>query len=65
METLIVHPQNKKQLAASKAVMKALDISFEKSKSPYNPQFIEMLRQGDEDLKAGKGVKVDIADLWK
>jgi hypothetical protein len=65
MESLIVHPQNKKQLTALKAVMKALDISFEKTKSPYSPEFIEMLRQGDEDLKAGKGVKVDIADLWK
>lgn len=65
METLIVHPDNKKQLAALKTFMKAFKISFEESKSPYSPEFAEMIRQGDEDLKAGKGVKIEIADLWK
>ncbi|MDB4903428.1 MAG: hypothetical protein JWQ63_2709 [Mucilaginibacter sp.] len=65
METLIVHPENKEQLVALKAFMKALKISFEKAKSPYDPEFVKMIQQGDEDLKAGKGVKVDIDSLWK
>jgi hypothetical protein len=65
METLIVHPENKEQLVALKAFMKALKISFEKAKSPYDPEFVKMIQQGDEDLKAGKGVKVDIDNLWK
>jgi hypothetical protein len=46
--------------------MKAFKISYEENdKSTYDPEFVEMIRQGDEDLKAGKGVKVDIEDLWK
>ncbi len=65
METLIVHPENKKQLAALKAFMKAFKISFEEGKSAYEPEFVEMIKQGDEDLKAGKGVVVDIDNLWK
>lgn len=65
METIIVHPKNKEQLAALKAFMKALRISFEEAKSPYDPEFVKMIQQGDEDLKAGKGVKVDIDNLWK
>jgi hypothetical protein len=65
METLIVHPDNKEQLAALKAFMTAFKISFEDEKSPYNPEFVEMIQQGDKDLKAGKGVKVDIDNLWK
>jgi hypothetical protein len=65
METLIVHPDSKEQLDAMKAFMKAFKISFEDEKSQYNPEFVEMIRQGDEDLKAGKGVKVDIDNLWK
>jgi hypothetical protein len=65
METLIVHPENKEQLVALKAFMKALKISFEKEKSPYDPEFVKMIQQGDEDLKTGKGVKVDIDNLWK
>ena len=65
METLIVHPENKTQLEAMKTFMKAFKISFEEEKSPYNPEFVKMIKQGDEDLKAGKGVKVDIDNLWK
>ena len=65
METLIVHPDNKEQLVALKAFMKALKISFKAEKSTYDPEFVAMIKHGDEDLKAGKGVKVDIGDLWK
>jgi len=65
METLIVYPGNKEQLAALKAFMKAFKISFEEEKSPYDPEFVKMIKQGDEDLKAGKGEKVDIDVLWK
>jgi len=45
--------------------MKALKISFEEEKSAYNPEFVKMIQQGDEEIKAGKGVKVDIDNLWK
>lgn len=65
METLIVHPENKEQLAALKSFMKAFKISFEEGKSPYDPEFVEMIQQGEQDLKEGKGIKVDIDNLWK
>jgi hypothetical protein len=65
METLIVHPESKEQLVALKAFMKALKISFKAEKSTYDPEFVAMVKQGDEDLKACKGVKVDIDNLWK
>jgi hypothetical protein len=64
METLIVHPQNKEQLDALKTFMKAFKISFEEEKH-YDPEFVAMVLKGDEDLKAGKGIKVDIDNLWK
>jgi len=64
MRTLIVHPGNKEQMAALKAFMKALKISFEEDKSPYNPEFVKTIQQGDEDLKAGKGIRVDIDNLF-
>lgn len=62
METLIVRPENKEQLTAIKAVMKALKISFE-IESDYDPEFVKMIQQGDEDIRAGKGVKVNINEL--
>jgi hypothetical protein len=65
METLIVHPDNKEQLDALKTFMKAFKISFEEKQSAYDPEFVAMVLQGDEDIKAGKGVKVDVDNLWK
>ncbi len=34
-------------------------------KSPYNPKFVAEIKKGEQDLKAGKGVKVDLDNLWK
>ncbi|GAB1415851.1 hypothetical protein MASR2M117_12570 [Paludibacter sp.] len=58
------------QIEAIKAFMKALKIKFELSneKSPYNPEFVEKIRKGDEDMKKGKGRKVTLEELdclWK
>jgi len=65
METLIVQPKTKEQLAALKAVIKALKIDFRSEASPYNPEFVKKILKGREDIKNGKGVKIDTKDLWK
>ena len=62
MKTLIVHPENKEQLAVMKAVMKALKISFEE-KSPYNPEFVAKIQESREQVKRGETRVVNIADL--
>lgn len=65
METLIAHPKNKEQLAALKAFVKALKIDFKTEKSPYNPEFVAKIKRSEAQMKAGKGVKIAIEDLWK
>ncbi|WP_316793572.1 DUF2683 family protein [Pedobacter frigoris] len=65
METLIVQPKTKEQLAAIKAFMKALKIDFKVEGSPYDPEFVKMILQGEEDIKNGKGIKIDVNNLWK
>jgi hypothetical protein len=53
METLIVHPRNKKQLAALKAVMKALKVDFTTEKSgegTYNADFVAKMKQSAKKL---------------
>jgi hypothetical protein len=65
METLIVHPKTKEQLAALKAVIKALKIEFQSVKSPYDQEFVRKIQKGREDIENGKGVKIDVDDLWK
>jgi meiotically up-regulated gene 157 (Mug157) protein len=66
METLTVRPKNKKQLMAVTAILKALDVDFNKEKdSPYDPEFVAMIHQGTEDIKNGKGTKIKPEGLWK
>ena len=31
---------------------------------PHNPEFVEKILQGREDIKNGKGVSIDIQNLW-
>lgn len=66
METVIMHPKNKEQLAAIKAFAKALKVDFDtKKESPYDPEFVKKILQGREDVKKGKGIKIPLEDLWK
>jgi hypothetical protein len=68
METLIVYPKNEAQETALKAIFKALDIPFDKKKtgkSPYNPEFVKKIEESREQIKAGKGVRIKVEDLWK
>ncbi len=66
METLIVHPKDQKQLAAVKAVLKALNVDFKKEKeSPYNPEFVAKIKRAEKNFKDGKFTTVKVEDLWK
>ena len=65
METMILHPQNKEQLTALKAIAKALKVDFETKPGNYNPNFVAKILKGTEDVKNGKGVKINVEDLWK
>jgi len=49
MEALTIHPKNKEQLEAIKSVLKALKIPFEKKESPYDPEFVKMIRNSEKD----------------
>ncbi len=46
-------------------MIKALKIDFKSEESPYDPEFVEKILQGREDIKNGKGVTIDTKDLWK
>ena len=65
METLIVRPDSKEKSDAIKAFMKALNISFEVAESPYNPDFVAKIKQGEEDIKAKTTRKITLDDIWK
>jgi antitoxin component of RelBE/YafQ-DinJ toxin-antitoxin module len=62
METLIVQPKTKEQLAAIKAFMKALKIPFKTNTETPNKDTLA----ATAELKAGKGKKFkDVEALFK
>ncbi len=64
METLIIKPKNQKQLAAIKAFLKALDVSFRKGEeSPYNTDFVAKIARSKDEVKEGKVTRVKKEDL--
>ena len=65
MTYLIVHPNSNDKLTAIKAVLKALDVDFDEAGTPYNPDFVSKMKEGEEDIKAGRTVKVSLDNLWK
>jgi hypothetical protein len=71
MQTIKAHPEDASQIKALKAFMKAMKIKFElapETESPYKPEFVEKILQGDQDFEAGKGRKVTLDELnalWK
>jgi hypothetical protein len=63
METLIVHPENEDKLKVVKAFLKAIEVDFEKS--PYNPEFVAKIKEGEKQFKEGRGIRKDVNNLWK
>jgi hypothetical protein len=61
-----VYPKDKAQLKAIKSVFKAFKIKFElEQEKPYNPAFVERVLLAKDEIKKGKGVKIETEDLWK
>ena len=66
METVIMHPKNREQLAALKAIAKALKVAFETDSSSYDPLFVAEILKGEKAKNDGKkGLRVDVENLWK
>lgn len=66
METLLVYPENNKQLKALKAVMAALNVKFEKKEeSPYDPEFVKKIERSKEQMKNGQYSKITLDEIWK
>ncbi|WP_036601933.1 DUF2683 family protein [Olivibacter sitiensis] len=57
METILIHPNNKEQLAAVKAFARALKMSFE-VKSVKDDMFMDELRKAVEEVKLIKQGKL-------
>lgn len=65
MQTLIVQPKDRKELAAVKAALKALGVSFKKKEEvePYDPEFVAKIEGSRQEVKEGKFSSVNEEDL--
>ncbi len=67
---ITAYTEDASQIEAIKAVIKAFKIKYTSTKakeadSPYNPDFVAMIKQGEKDLKNGKGISMTIEELEK
>ena len=65
METLIFRSNSREKLEALKAVAKALKISFETEEKPYDPEFVEKIKESRKQFENGQHKVIAIEDLWK
>lgn len=66
METMTVHPKTKEQLAALKAIAKALKVDLKMNDSSYDTDFVTEILKGETARKESKkGLRVNTENLWK
>ena len=63
---LILKNVKKKDFPVLKSLAKSLgfEIIQEKEK-PYNPEFVKEILEAAKEVRDGKGVKIELEDLWK
>ncbi len=59
MVTMIMHPKNKEQVSALKAIAKALKVDFETENSPYDPDFVAKIKESQKQIEDGKYITLD------
>jgi hypothetical protein len=66
METLIIQAEGK-HLSEIKSYLNKLNIQFtvEEAQPPYNPDFVEKIRESEEDYKNGRFTRVNSTDELK
>lgn len=66
MTTFTIDTEDPEILKAVKALLKGFKVPFkEKIEKPYDPEFLAMIKESEQQVKDGKTVKLEsISDLW-
>lgn len=66
MTAITIFAKNKKELKLIENLAKALKMDIKKEAgSPYNPEFVAKIKSGEEDVKNGNTVSIDLKSLRK
>ena len=66
METIIVYPKCRKQLATVEAILKALDVSFKTEETnTYSDEFFSKIEESERQIKEGNFIRLDHSkSIW-
>ncbi len=62
---IVLKNVKKKDFPVLKSLAKSLGFEIEKEDKPYNPEFVKEILDAEKSIKEGKGVKINLEDLWK
>ncbi len=67
---ITAYTEDDTQIEAIKAVIKAFKIKYKisvakREESPYDPEFVAMIKKGENDLKKGRGIKMTLEEFDK
>jgi inosine/xanthosine triphosphate pyrophosphatase family protein len=65
MTTFTIHSENKEQVNAIKAFMKALKIKFDVANNSYDEVFVDKIKESEKQFNEGRFKKIETKDLWK
>ncbi len=64
MKIILIKPENREQLKATKAVLKLLNVSFvSREEERYDPAFVKKIEISRKQAKEGKVTAVDFKNL--
>ncbi len=64
---IVIKNLKEEYLALITELSKTLDFEISEpiDNSPYDPEFVAKIKQGDEDVEAGRTTKIILDDIWE
>jgi hypothetical protein len=63
---IVLKNVKKKDLPVFKSLAKSLGFEIaEKVEKPYNLEFVKEILEAEKSIEEGRGVKINLEDLWK
>ena len=62
---IVLKNVKKKDFPVLKSLSKSLGFEIEaKTEKPYNPEFVKEILEASQSIKDGKGVRIELENLW-
>ena len=63
---LVLKNVKKKDFPVLKSLAKALGFEIvDKEEKPYDSEFVKEILDAEKSIKEGRGIKINLEDLWK